>query len=409
MSGSPRGAGRLVEWLDGRGQGRDHLLDGLRGLAILLVLLRHGSPTTFPGGGILGVDLFFVLSGWLITSLLVREWHRTGTLRLGRFFAHRARRLLPALYAMFAVVLLATVALGADTRTVGVDALFATTYSFNLASYAGVAVGNGPLWTLSTEEQFYAVWPVVLIVLIRFRRSVRAAFATACALVVVVAVVRSVSYARVGSRVYVLPTTWADALLAGAALALAAEAWPDGWRRVGRVVGRWPVQALCWAAALGSVAVPDLKDGSHTYTLGLPLLAAAIVGILWGVLVRPLPVVALVLSRPEVLALGAISYSLYLYNYLVFQYLIRHHVPTPVTVVVGSALSVVLAVASRRWVELPGMRLGRGRVRGAASPVPVPRGGGRMGPWLTNTTSSGAFTTSSSPSTDSAPSSRPVS
>ena len=240
------------------------------------------------------------------------------------------------------------------------------------------------------------MWPLVLVVLIRLRRTLRTAFVLACALIVVVAAIWTVTFALFGVRVYVLPTTWADALLAGAALALAAQVWPEGWHRVGRVVAGRPVQALCWAVALGSVAIPDLKGSTYAYTVGLPLLAVALVGILWGVLVAPLPVVSVVLSQPGVLALGAVSYSVYLYNYPVFDYLHRHAVPTPVVLVVGSALSVAVAVASRRWVELPGMRLG-------------PAGRTRMGSWLTNTRSSDASTPSSSPSTGSAPSSRPVS
>src|SRR6266496_3921419 len=116
-------------------------LDGLRALAILTIMLYHGQ-VTWPRGGYLSVDLFFVLSGYLITTLLVAEWNARGTVNLGSFWSGRARRLLPALFLMLA----------------GIAA-----YAALLAPAARLA----HMWTLGIEEQYYLLWPLLLILGLR--------------------------------------------------------------------------------------------------------------------------------------------------------------------------------------------------------------------------------------------------
>ncbi len=150
-------------------------LDGLRGVAILLVVLRHYGLQTFPGGGIVGVDLFFVLSGFLITSLLLAEHRASGAIDLGHFYLRRALRLYPALYAMLALFLIVSAATGGrDGSSLGrafVGAGFGSVYVYNWAAAAQVHLpaALGPLWTLSIEEQFYLVWPLVLLLVLRRR------------------------------------------------------------------------------------------------------------------------------------------------------------------------------------------------------------------------------------------------
>jgi peptidoglycan/LPS O-acetylase OafA/YrhL len=171
---------------DRRPGGRDLRLDGIRGIAVLLVLLYH-TPTPvnllpadrrlLPGGWV-GVDVFFVLSGYLITSILLAERAETGHIDRKAFYGRRARRLLPALSVLLATWLIVTLAgwltvqkLGALPTTGGfrlilVPVLGAFTFLYNwlLALDLPTPIGMGHLWTLSVEEQFYLVWPTLIVI-----------------------------------------------------------------------------------------------------------------------------------------------------------------------------------------------------------------------------------------------------
>lgn len=134
-------------------------LDGVRGIAILAVFLNHTQPTL--SGGFLGVDLFFALSGFLITGILLNEFNRTGSISLRSFYYRRALRLLPALV-VFLLVCAPWAHWQATTATMF---YFANWHSFEFL---------GPLvhtWSLSVEEQFYIAWPVVLLLLLRLKLS----------------------------------------------------------------------------------------------------------------------------------------------------------------------------------------------------------------------------------------------
>jgi peptidoglycan/LPS O-acetylase OafA/YrhL len=205
--------------------GHRRALDGVRGLAILLVLLYHVSMSTF-GGGFIGVDLFFVLSGFLITSLLLEEWRDTGSISLGSFYARRALRLLPALI----VVLLAMIAVSALTEppkaaaAMRTSALMTFFYSANwfLAFKAYPRGELSPTWSLSVEEQFYLVWPVLLVMLLRMGCSRRAIGGVVVALLLASAAARAFLWVttRDFERVMFGTDTHADGLLAGVLAAL---------------------------------------------------------------------------------------------------------------------------------------------------------------------------------------------
>src|ERR1700733_7913018 len=163
-------------------------LDGIRALSVLAIIAFHTGLNSVPGG-FYGVDSFFVLSGFLITSLLVREWSGTGTIRLRRFWAGRARRLLPALFLLIAVIgiVLAVVPAVLATPNILGDALSTTFYVSNWYSihngvtYFSLSTQPSPLlhtWSLAIEEQFYLVWPLVVLGVLKLgpksRRSRRA-------------------------------------------------------------------------------------------------------------------------------------------------------------------------------------------------------------------------------------------
>src|SRR5215204_2185530 len=148
-------------------------LDGLRAIAVVAVLLYHADLSWIPGG-FLGVEVFFVISGYLITALLLAEWHQKGTINLKDFWLRRARRLLPALYVLLVVTLTyAVVFLPGEVAGLRAEVIAAVGYVTNWYLIFGQqsyfeSVGRPSvlqhLWSLAVEEQFYLIWPIVLAV-----------------------------------------------------------------------------------------------------------------------------------------------------------------------------------------------------------------------------------------------------
>jgi peptidoglycan/LPS O-acetylase OafA/YrhL len=319
----------------------------IRGVAVGLVLLRHGWPTLFSGAGVVGVTMFFALSGYLITGIIQREVEREGSLSFARFYRNRALRLLPALALLllvFTVVELTTDRLGDRDRVV-VSLLVAACY---LADVPGldVSAGLSHLWTLAVEEQFYLVWPTVLILALR-RRRVGTLLAVGAGLAVALSLA-SAALLHPAGRAYTLPTSWASALLIGAAARL----------YQGRLTAlvRSPAAQL---AAIGLLAIcclaPEAKDRAATYVVGGPLIAiSTAVLILRGRTVDRLPAGLEPLRR-----LGLVSYGVYLWNYLVVNWL---HPVDPAGLsgpqaVLSVVLTILLALASWGLVESRALRL----------------------------------------------------
>ena len=212
-------------------------LDGLRALAVMAVLLYHGGVNWIPGG-FLGVDVFFVISGYLITSLLLRDWSEHGSIQLGRFYVRRARRLLPALFLMLGVVSLYSLVFLPDTVAELRGAVIATLVyveNWHLISHDVsyfVSAGRPSLlrhvWSLAVEEQFYLLWPLLFsLLLARWGRRSRSLLRVILGGALVSAVLMAVQYQRYGdpSRVYFGTDTRASTLLIGAALAIVWTPW----------------------------------------------------------------------------------------------------------------------------------------------------------------------------------------
>ncbi len=260
-------------------------LDGLRAVAVLLVVIYHLFPAWFLHSGFVGVDVFFVISGFLITSLLLRERAATGRIALRAFWTRRARRLLPAL--AFVVTVSATLAwvIGGDVLVgLGRQVLGAATFSYNWtsigagASYFGSAEPEllRNLWSLAVEEQFYVLWPLLLPVLLLVRRPwLRALVALALA-----AASALWGFAVAGdalTRAYYGTDTHAFGLLIGVALAVGTGAGgrrpATGWTRVGMPVAG----ALALVALVAVASVPGGADLYPAIPLAASLLTAVVI------------------------------------------------------------------------------------------------------------------------------------
>ena len=347
-------------------------LDGIRGLAVVAVLASH---TGVVGGGFLGVDLFFVLSGFLITSLLAEEHAATGRISFAAFYRRRALRLLPALSLLlvFSTVYALTVAPPAQSavtlRGVGSSLVYAS--NLQIAAHGPYALGMlGHTWSLSVEEQFYIVWPALLLGMLAWLGPRRALLPCIGALLAVTAW-RTVLYLHGADpgAIFVGSLTHADGLLAGSVLALARA----GGVRVPRL-GRRSLQC---AAACGAVAIAVmmLAFGSRADMLPWGYTAVALCGaaaVAWAVESRaprnPLT------WRP-LRAAGRWSYAIYLWNPVAISVVglgWSHGTPPPwVQLPLAGVITVAVAAASYRYVERPFLRMRRAVRRDQPAPVPL--------------------------------------
>lgn len=319
-------------------------LDVLRGIAVALVLLRHAWPDVFGGAGIVGVVMFFTLSGYLITGILVRDIERFGKVRYGRFYRNRALRLIPALLLVTgAIALVAAIwDLLDDRQEILRTVLVAITYTADIPfEHGSPAIDH--LWTLAVEEQFYIVWPLVLVLGFKLRR-VRGTVLVIGILIELVAIAMVVYVAPVWAKLYTLPFAWIIAMVIGAGLQLALHRYGMRW-----LSGRWRVAAIGVAIAVLALTslYPELKNTFWVYVAGAPIIAVATAVLLvemktW--LRVPSPI-----WRP-VLALGTVSYAAYLWNYPIALWL-EATIGSPWAGPVSIGLTVVAAAASWYTVE----------------------------------------------------------
>ena len=319
-------------------------IDGLRALAIAAVILFHLQPTLLPGGWT-GVDLFFVLSGYLITRLLNRELQQTGQLDFAVFAFRRCVRIVPALFAMLAVYGLYIWFCTRHPDQLAPAIVIAAGFATNWARALGTAA-EGPLghtWTLATEQQFYLLWPVVLTAFGR-----RPVAGVAALLVAVVAWRAGLALGGASSeRTYNGFDTHTDGLLAGALLALAPP---------GPALRRW---ALRWAALPLAFLAAVLATLSYKSPAAQAFGIAASVGAAAWVLVAALEPGRLsrALSIAPLRYAGRISYSLYLWHLPILMLGPRHVPPGWPGTAILLAVSIVTAAASYHLVERPFLAL----------------------------------------------------
>jgi peptidoglycan/LPS O-acetylase OafA/YrhL len=336
-------------------------LDGIRALAVLAVLGFHGGVPGF-GGGNIGVDVFFVLSGFLITSLLVEEWERSGTISVRAFYERRARRLLPALLVfMGLIVVYAAYFAEPDTlSSLRGDAFSTLGYVANwrfILSDQGYFVHFGPVspllhtWSLAVEEQFYLVWPTVA--LFTLRRWGRRGVGVVAAAGAVASAIVTVALADAGAstnRLYYGTDTRAQEIMIGALLAVL---WPTLHRwhraRIMTLAGLVGAVGLIWAAHSVN------GQGGFLYHGGYMVIALCAAAVVLVVVELPGSALGRLLGLRGLGYIGLISYGVYLYHYPLFLILNgqRTGLSGPPLLALRLAATGAMAVASYHLVERP--------------------------------------------------------
>ena len=350
---------------------RSRALDGLRAFAVVVVMAFHGGLTRFHGG-FLGVDVFFALSGYLITSLLINEFDERRAIAFGRFWLRRAKRLLPAL-----MVVILAVCLSALWLTV--PGYHSSLHSDVLASFFYVAnwhlMGQNSsyfalldppsllthTWSLSIEEQFYLLWPFVVLGLMRWRSNAR--------LLGVVAGVGALASAGIMAyglhagwstdRLYYGTDTHAEGLLCGAALACFLFAARESGVTMSRLttnIAQW-VRFVGPLAIIGGLVVMDRAYGTSNWMFQGGFLGVAIcasVTILYLVTL-PKSLVARGLGWGPIVYVGQISYGLYLWHYPIFLWITsqRSSLHGIALFALRVAVSFAAAVVSYHVIEMP--------------------------------------------------------
>ncbi len=362
------------------GRRRLPALDGIRALAIAGVVAYHAGVAGVPGG-FLGVDTFFTLSGFLITSLLLDERRSTGTIHIGRFWGRRARRLLPALFAMLVAVtaFVGVAGLGTSFPSLRTDAFSALAYVANWhfvatqTDYFAVSAHPSPLlhtWSLAIEEQFYIVWPLILVIALRCARHSRTAskapggpfrpdprtlwglfvFCIAGAGGSAWWMSHLAQSAAGHTRAYYGTDTRAQSLLVGAALAIGMVLWNARCLRATALA--WGVAGLggsLWAFHMVT------ENGHLTFSGGFALASVSAAAIIASAVLHPHGPVGWALSIRPIAYLGRISYGVYLWHWPVIVFMTHARTGLSGWVLFSARVSVILAisVASFHLIEQP--------------------------------------------------------
>ena len=357
--------------------GRIRGLDGLRAIAVLLVLGYHAHLGGF-GGGYGGVDIFFVLSGFLITSLLIVEFDTTGGIHLKHFWIRRALRLLPALGAVIALSVVIVVAqrefLNFSMDTVSKTLItipFALLYSTNIMRVFGFNGNGGYLahtWSLSVEEQFYIFWPLFTVYVLR-RSGVRALARWSLALFVAsagaaaAAIVAGVSVGVVENLTF----TRAYGMFLGCALAAVIRTPVNPSIRRAVCNNAVPVVSLGAIAAI--VVIGDYGD-LWMYAAGLPAVVVATTALVAHLNWSQDGWLANIMEMRAPVEIGRRSYGLYLYHYPIFL-AVGATPDRPVRIAIGVVGTFIAAWLSFRFIETPVQRLRRKYVVGAETSAAV--------------------------------------
>jgi peptidoglycan/LPS O-acetylase OafA/YrhL len=334
-------------------------LDGLRAIAVLLVFLAHsGLEHVIPGG--LGVTIFFVLSGYLITTLLCIEHQRSGRIDFSGFYLRRFLRLMPPL---FIVVLQA--ALLSDAGIIngyfsGSGLLAALFYLGNyhmiLNDFHGVPAGMGVIWSLAIEEHYYLFFPPLALLLLRQGRTIWSIGLLGLLCVAVLAWRCWLVWHGASADYLIMATdTRVDAILVGSLMALVYNPW-FAPTPAARPVPDWGIAGICLTTLLLTMIY---RDEVFRLTLRFTLQALAIAGLIHLSVSRTDQLPFRWLSARPLVYIGSISYTIYLTHHVILLGLAKHlpQLGWAGLTVLGAVLTLAVAEPMRRWVELPCARL----------------------------------------------------
>jgi peptidoglycan/LPS O-acetylase OafA/YrhL len=330
-------------------------LDGIRGIAVSLVFLAHsGLEKLVPGG--LGVTIFFVLSGYLISTLMIEEYRAAGSISLRRFYLRRLLRLMPPLLLVVAAAwLLSSLSLiGGGFSLSGLLSVvfYGANYYFIAHDFQGVPAGLGVMWSLAVEEHFYLLYPPLAIALLGAARPrLSAAVLSTLCLLVLVRRCWLASHGAPESYLNMASDTRADAILVGCLMALLRNPWPRQ-AGVSEHKRNWPIAAACMAALLLSLAV---RDDFFRATFRYTLQCLAIAPLIYLAVTNADHVAYRWLSSKPMIYLGSISYSVYL-SHQVILYLVAKQWPLSTwteSTLASAVLTLAIAAALRRWIEQP--------------------------------------------------------
>jgi peptidoglycan/LPS O-acetylase OafA/YrhL len=338
-------------------------LDGLRGISILLVYIHHLYMPLAPGG-FLGVDIFFVLSGFLITSVLVEEWNRKGSIRLKDFYIRRALRLMPAVFLL--ILFTGPLALIVDKRTATeiYQGIWLTlSYVSNWFYAFGYFSVNNPLgitWSLAIEEQFYLTWPLLLSLALRFKLQRRWVLYILALIIAIITLHRRMLIVQ-GANVFRLfygSDTRADGLAIGCLVGLLAS-----WNLLPHNK-RFEICMKFLAAVgvifFGSLVIYPSWTKFVIYGYGsFTLVSLSVVLSLIVVILYPPKFALLVLKFTPLVWIGRISYGLYLWHWPVCWFIYQKNTLPASTeqLVAVVVLSLLLPSLSYHFVEKPFLRL----------------------------------------------------
>jgi peptidoglycan/LPS O-acetylase OafA/YrhL len=349
---------------------RIDVLDGIRGLAIGLVVAFHAGFA--PGGGI-GVTLFFVLSGYLITGILIKPGilSRAG---LGRFWLRRLLRLFPALLAvcLFCTAWALVVVSGHARHLLLSEIATSLTYTQDFYLGHGRSTADfgylGQTWSLAIEQQFYLLWPVILLAILRFSKSWRTQVAATLLFALVITAWRAhLAGQGLNAHVGLNIDAQGDSLLVGCALALAMPhiRGAAAGRQTALDIGAWG--GLAAIAAFGLGDINRITPGRTGYLMISLCTAVLILRLLTEPATRPSRLLERLFSFRPLVWLGLISYSLYLWHPVIFKIAsddigIRTLPQKVASAPILGAVILLISWASYRWIELPFQRLRNSRM-----------------------------------------------
>ncbi|HAR6370468.1 TPA: acetyltransferase [Staphylococcus pseudintermedius] len=340
-------------------------LDGVRAVAVIAIIIYHLNPQWL-SGGFLGVDTFFVISGYLITSLLLTEYHNTGKIKLMSFWLRRVKRLIPAvLFLVMGVIVLSLIFMPTEIQKVRADSIAAIFYVSNwwyimqnvdyFEQFAVQPLKH--LWSLAIEEQFYLVFPIVLLSLLSFIRrlkSIRIIFLILLVISMIAMMVLYVPNENV-ARVYFGTDTRIQTLLMGVLLALV---WPPFQlkAKVNRQMRTMIDTAGFVGLAILFICFKFVSETNSILYYGGFFLISTVTLLVIASSVHPSGYFAKFLGNKVFTFIGSRSYSLYLWHYpiivLIHHQFVQGQIP-PLVYVVEILLMVLMAEFSYKFIEQP--------------------------------------------------------